>query len=1011
MRKLVSITLVLLMCTLQLVAQEKTVTGKVTDEKDGTPLAGVSVTVKGTSVGTTTGADGTFRLNVPQNARVLVFSYINFASQDVTFGNNTTLEVKLTTEEKSLSEVVVVGYGTVRKKELTAAVSTIKANDLQNRPIQGPDQALRGQAPGVTVTQSSGTPGSSMNVNIRGTGSINASSQPLYVIDGIPLNTGSYSQIGVGGQTINSLADINPSEIESYEILKDAAATAIYGSRAANGVVLITTKRGANKKTRINFNSYYGVANPYKLIEPLSGPEFIELLQEGVRNRFGATIIPSQLGLVGYDNAPASYPTNNWFNSIFQSAPIHSYDLSAQGGNEKTKFFVSGTYFDQEGIVIESRFRRYNFRMNLDHNVNSKLKLTSGISLSRSNSDRIRNDNNIYGVVSTALLLGSYFPVYNADGTYGRDPNASIENPVANAKEVKNDIGNNRILSNFAAEYQILPGLSFKTQFGLDYLNIREQYFIPNTHLQGRGVNGDGTETYSQELNLINENILKYTRSFGKHDVGFTGVASYQESKYDALFLQAQNFPGNEITRLSAGSVRVAASSTGTSWGLIGYIGRINYGYDGKYLLSASVRRDGVSRFGASKRWGTFPAVSAAWRISEEKFMDGIRDVVSDLKIRGSYGLAGNASINDFASLPLVGAGFNFTQSAGLAPIQLGNPNLGWEQAEQTDVALEVGLLKDRINLVAEYYIKNTNNLLLARPLVGSSGFTSVFENIGQLQNKGFELSINTVNFDKKDFKWTTAFNITFPKNKIVKLAGTPFASGFASWVEEGQDLGAFRGYVVKGIFQTAAEIAAAPVHSTATRPGDIQFEDLNGDNRITGDDQKIIGSAVPDYFGGFTNVLGYKGFELNVFVQFVQGNEVYNNTRAFSEGMNSIFGQSKATLNRWTPTKTSATMPRAVFGDPNNNRRTSTRWLEDGSFVRLKNVSLSYSLPQVVLQKINVSNLRFFVQAENLKTWTKYSGFDPEVSTFSVTNTAPGTDFLTFPQARTFSFGVNLSF
>lgn len=1011
MRKLVSMLSFLLLCSLHTLAQDKTVTGKVTDEKDGTPLAGVSVTVKGTNTGTTTIADGTFKLSVPSNARVLVFSFINFASQEVNIGDGNAIMVKLTTEEKSLAEVVVVGYGTVRKKELTASVSTIKGNDLQNRPIQGPDQALRGQAAGVTVTQSSGTPGSSMNVNIRGTGSINASSQPLYVIDGIPLNTGSYSQIGVGGQTINSLADVNPSEIESYEILKDAAATAIYGSRAANGVVLITTKRGANKKTKINFNSYYGLAKVYKVIEPLSGPEFIDLLQEGVRNRFGATIIPSQLGLVGYDNAPSSYPTNNWFNSIFQTAPVQSYDLSAQGGNEKTKFYVSGTYFDQEGIVIESRFRRYNFRVNLDHNVNSKLKLTSGISLSRSNSDRIRNDNNIYGVVSTALLLGSYFPVYNPDGTYGRDPNASIENPVANAKEVKNDIGNNRVLANVAAEYQILPGLSFKTQFGLDYLNIREQYFIPNTHLQGRGVNGDGTETYSQEINLINENILKYNRSFGKHDIGFTGVASYQESKYDALFLQAQNFPGNEITRLSAGSVRVAASSTGSSWGLIGYIGRINYGYDGKYLLSASIRRDGVSRFGSAKRWGTFPAVSAAWRISEEKFMDGLSNVISDLKIRGSYGKSGNAGIGDFASLPLVGAGFNFTQSAGLAPIQLGNPNLGWEQAEQTDIALEVGLLKDRVNLVAEYYVKNTKDLLLARPLVGSSGFTTVFENIGQLQNKGFELSINTVNIQKRDFKWSTSLNITFPQNKIVKLAGTPFASGFASWVEEGKDLGSFRGYVVKGIFQTAAEIAAAPVHSAATRPGDIQFEDLNGDGRITGDDQQIIGSAVPDYFGGFTNIISYKGFELNVFVQFVQGNEVYNNTRAFSEGMNSIFGQSKATLNRWTPTKTSTTMPRAVFGDPNNNRRTSTRWLEDGSFVRLKNVALSYSLPSAVLEKIHLSNLRLFVQAENLKTWTKYSGFDPEVSTFSVTNTAPGTDFLTFPQARTISFGVNLSF
>jgi len=999
MRKLLLLLIAFTLNAAQLFAQGRVVTGEVSDEKDGSPLGGVSVIVKGTNIGTSTSKDGSFSINVPAGATTLVFSFVDYSSTEVAIGVKSVINVALVSGEKALSEVVVVGYGTQRKRDLTGSVTQVKTADLQNRPIQGPDQALRGQVAGVTVTQSSGTPGASLNVSIRGTGSINASSQPLYVIDGIPLNMGSYSQIGVGGQTLNSLADINPNEVESYEVLKDAAAVAIYGSRAANGVVLITTKRGTNKKTKLSVNSYYGIADAYNTIPVLTGPQYVALLQEGVRNRFGATIVPSQLGLAGLNNAPSTYPSTNWQELIFRQATIKSTDINAQGGNDKTRFFISGGVFDQNGIVINSNFKRYNFRINLDNTITDKLKLTGGIALSRSESNRLRNDNNIYGVVSTAMLLGSHFSAYNPNGTYGRDPNASIENPLANAIEVSNAVRNNRVLANIGVDYQLCNNLSFRSQFSVDYLNFREQYYIPSTHLQGAGVRGDGTEGYSQDLNWINENILTYKKSWNQHDLAFTGVASYQESDFESLLGQAQNFPGDQIRRISAGSVRVQASSSGSSWGLVGYIGRVNYAYKGRYLFSASLRRDGSSRFGANRRWGTFPSISGAWRLKEESFLSNVK-ALTDLKIRASYGKAGNANIADFASLPLVGAGANYIQGAGLAPSQLGNPNLGWEEAEQTDIALEFQLF-NKINVIAEYYVKNTNNLLLAKPLVGSSGFTSVTENVGKLQNKGVEISVNGDLIRKKDFSWSTNFNVTFPDNKVIKLFdGVPFAAGFASWVQEGQDLGSFRGFVVKGIFQNAAQIAAAPTQSAATSPGDVQFEDLNKDGRITSDDQRIIGSAVPDWFGGFTNDIRYKKFSMNVFIQFVQGNDVYNNTRAFSEGMNSVFGQAASTVNRWTPTNPSTTMPRAVFGDPNNNRRVSTRWLEDGSFVRLKNIVLSYT----------VGKSRLFIQAENLKTWTKYKGFDPEVSTFSITNTAPGTDFLTYPQARTFSFGVNVT-
>jgi len=1009
MRKLLCALLCVLVVIGSAFAQSRTITGVVTDNM-GQPLPNASIVVKGTSIGTTSGEGGKFSLTVPANTKSIVISAIGFGDFTQTLGSQNEFSIQLSTSDKNLSEVVIVGYGTQKKRELTTSVSQVKGTDLQNIPIQGPDQALRGRAAGVNVTQSSGTPGGSININIRGTGSINASSQPLYVIDGIPINIGNYSQIGVGGQTMNALADINPSEIESFEVLKDAAATAIYGSRAANGVVLVTTKRGANRKTRVNINSYLGKSEVYRKLPTLTGPQFIEQMQEMVRNRFGASVVPSQLGLVGYDNDPSTYPTTNWQDEIFRSANVKSMDVNLQGGNENTKFFIAGSYFGQEGIVIGSEFERYNLRINVDNNLSKKIKIGTSIGLSRSNSTRIQNDNNIYGVVSTSLLLGSYFPAFNENGTYGRDPNASIENAIANALEPTYNVANNRILANGYGEWQILPSLSFRSVAGVDYLNFREQQYIPSTHIQGAGVRGDGREGYTQDINLTNENILTYKPRIGdNHDLTLTGVASFQESKFESIFAQATNFPGDAIIRLTAGSQRVAATSNGSSYGIVGYLARAIYGFKGKYLLTASVRRDGVSRFGADRRWGTFSAASVAWRVSEENFLKN-SNFISDLKLRASWGQAGNSSIGDFASLPLVGAGQNFAQAAGLAPSQLGNPNLGWENSEQINVGLDLGFFNDRINLTADYYIRNTNDLLLARPLVGSSGFTTINENIGSLRNKGLEISLSTTNINKRDFRWTTNFNITFPDNKVVKLAGTPFASGFASWVEEGQDLGAFRGFVVKGIFQTQDEIAAAPVHSAATRPGDIEFEDLNGDNRITTDDQRIIGSAVPDFFGGMINEVSYKGFGLNVFLQFVSGNEIYNNTRAFGEGMNSVFGQLSTTLNRWTPDKgESATLPRAVFGDPSNNRRTSTRWLEDGSFLRLKNIQLFYNLPKTVVQKLRMNNIRFFVQGENLKTWTKYQGFDPEVSTFSITNTAPGTDFLTYPQARTITFGVNL--
>ncbi|MBX2928312.1 MAG: SusC/RagA family TonB-linked outer membrane protein [Saprospiraceae bacterium] len=845
------------------------------------------------------------------------------------------------------------------------------------------------------------------------------------MVDGIPINTGSYSQIGFGNQSVNALADINPADIESMEILKDAAAAAIYGSRASNGVVLITTKRGKQQKTQISLNTYYGGQTVWREIEPLSGPEFVGLIQEGVRNRFGDAVVPSQIGLVGLNDDPSTYPNTNWFDEIFRTGAISQTDLSFAGGNDRTKFYVSGSYFLQDGTIKGSSFDRYSFRFNLDNIVSDKFKIGTSNSLSRSLSTRINNDNNIFGVLSTALLLGSHIPTFNPDGTYGRDPNASIENPIAAYREPTNDVFSNRLLSTIYGEYTLAKGLNFRTSLSVDFINFREFRFSPTTTNAGAGTGGTGIEAMSNELALTNENYFTYRTSFG--DLAFDALlgASFQNSKFESFFGQGENFPGNTITTLNAASIKRDVTSSRSEWGLNSYFSRFNFNWQQKYFLSASVRADGSSRFGANNRWGVFPAISGAWRIGQENFLRDNR-VISELKLRASWGLRGNYEIGNFASRALISPGANYLQRAGLAPAQLGNPDLTWEQREDIDVGIDIGLFKDRVLLQVDAYKGTTNELLLSRPLVGSSGFTGITENIGSIENRGIDIQLTTFNVNKEKFQWSTTLNMSFFDNKILTLAGTPFASGFASWVEEGEALGSFRGFRVVRLFQTQEEIDAlnataremsgnpnAVYQSTLTRPGDIMFEDLNGDGLLTTADQEILGNANPTFFGGITNNINAFGFDLSFFFQFSVGNLMFNNTRAFSEGMNSIFGQAATVRDRWTPdNKTEDTnFPRAVFGDPNNNRRTSDRFLEDASYLRLKNLSLGYRLPSSIVNKIGMSSLRIYVSGQNLLTFTKYSGFDPEVSTFTTSNTAPGTDFLTFPQARTMLVGLNVGF
>jgi TonB-linked SusC/RagA family outer membrane protein len=1006
-------------------AQTRLVTGRITDAA-GNPIPSASVVVKGSRKGTNTSVDGTFKIKVPAGATTLTVSSIGFGNKDVSIAESGDIIVQLVAAATTdLQDVVVVGYGTQRKRDLTGAIYKLQDSTMKDIPIQGPDQALRGKVPGVQVTQSSGTPGSSISVLIRGSGTITTSNQPLYVVDGVILNTGSYSQLDVnmGGQTLNVLADINPNDIESYEVLKDAAAAAIYGSRGANGVVLITTKKGANQKTKVTLDASLGTQSPWKKIPTLSGPEYVTLLNEETQNEYG--VPASGIGLANLGNAPSSYPTTNWQDLVFRHDPLYNYQLSVAGGDAKTKIYVSANYTGDDGILLGSDYRRYGTRINLDHTVSSQFKVSGNLGVSRSIQNRINNDNNIYGVLSTAVLMPTYFKPYNADGTYAYDANLGIiENPIAAGKLRFNQAKTNTVIGDLAAEYYFLPSLSLRVQGSVDYIGFNEFQFLPSNTLEGAtGPNGIGRQGYSTDLNLLNENVLTWKQSFGDHNITATAVASFQTDNFQQLYAEGHNFPGNGIQELSAASTPVQTTSSSTNLGQIGYLIRVNYDYKGRYLLSGNVRRDGASNLGTNFQYGTFPAISAGWRISDEDWFKEVK-TISNLKLRASYGKLGNTNgLQPYASKALVSPGTtgNYvingaTNVPGLSPYQIGNDSLKWESLKQADIGLEVGLFKERLQFTADYYNKITTDLLLARPLVGSSGFTSVNQNIGEITNTGWEFSITGTEVATKDFVWTTSLNISFNKNIVKKISGSPFPSGFASWTQQGYPIGSFYGYKAIGIFNSQAQIAKAPTQFQGTSPGDIQFADLNHDGAITSSDQTILGNANPKYYGGLTNTFSFHGIDLTVFFQFNVGNKIFNVNRQFAEGMNSAFGQYASTLKRWEPTDTNTNMPRAVWGDPNGNAAlNSTRFLEDGSFMRLKNVILAYNIPKALLRGVKLSSVKFFIQAQNLKTWTKYSGFDPEVSTLTSTNpannTSPGTDFLTYPQAKSFTFGLDLGF
>lgn len=966
-------------------AQNRMVQGKVTNPEDGTGLPGVSVFIKGTGKGTVTDQDGKYQVEVTAQENTLVFSFIGYLTQETTIDTRTTVDVILQADTKQLSEIVVTGYTTVDKRLLNESVGVVKADAIKDIPVSSIDGILQGQTSGIQVMQNSGTPGGAMSVRIRGTTSINGGGQPLYVIDGIPVTSDDYAQLGYEGQGISSLTDLNPNEVESFSILKDAAAVAIYGARASNGVVLITTKRGKKGNSVISFNTYQGVQQVWRTLDMLNTRQWMEY-----RNDLTDTEVFTEDDM----NDP-SFPNTDWQDAIFRLAPISSYDFSVTGGDDKTRFFASGSYFDQDGILIGTSFKRINARVNLDHTVNTKLKIGTSIGLTYSTSNRVEGDASLHGPLPNGISTPSIYPVFNQDGTYNQD--GPYSNAISIANEATNQNFTYRVISNFFGDYQIMPGLTFTSKWGIDFYNLREHAFEYNT-VQGQKYNGLGFEAYTNVMNLVSNNILKYEKSIEKHNMDVLLGYSFEKYQMRNIYVRGQDYASADLEYLNSAETFVDPWASAVDKGIRSFFTKLNYNFDEKYLVGLSGRVDASTNFGSNYRNGFFPSVSAAWRASEEPFIKDNFDEVSQLKLRASYGLLGNDAAADFQYAAFFGVG-GYMGNPAIYPDNMPNPNLKWESTSQLDIGLDVGLFEDKITLTADFYSKTTKDLILGRPLPPSSGFTSVTENIGEMQNRGIEITIGA-NHDLGPVVWTTNLNLSANRNKVTELYNNQPIDDIGrggNRVMIGQPI---------GIFYNLKSLGVDP--ST----GDIVYLDRDGDGEIGTADRMIVGNPQPDFIGGFTNTFSYAGFDLSVFLHFSYGNDVFNGSRLFLESLQGGDNQTTDILRRWKEPGDITDIPRATLGPAAaDNKRESSRFIEDGSYLRVKNLTLGYTFKKEWIERVHVSSLRLYVSAQNLLTFTRYSGLDPEVNYGGNSTYQVGTDFFTFPQARTLTVGLNLKF
>ncbi len=977
----------------------KPVTGIVVDSK-GEPLTGVTVLLKGSTTGTATDVNGKFNLNIGNVTNpVLIFSFVGYTTREIAVTSSEELKIVLTESDLLLNEVVVVGYGSQKKRDLTGSVSSVNTKELKTLPVPSIGDALQGRSAGVQIL-SSGSPGSDVTLRIRGTGTIN-NSDPLLVIDGIPTNV--------------PLNTISPDDIASIEILKDASAAAIYGSRGANGVVLITTKKGSNEKNSLEFKMFSGVQSAANMVDMLDASEFAALHNEMMANN-------GQAQNPDYADPASLGKGTNWLDAMFRSAPIQNYSLAYSGGNAKSHYYVSGAVLDQQGIIINTGYRRYTAQFNSDSQVFDWLKFSNNLTL---NHDVKKSGD--YSIRNAMAALPTQ-TIYNADGTYSGPVGQSswvgdIVNPVGKAILVENSTTGYNVLGNVSAEVSILKDLKFKSTGGLEAIFWDSRTWSPAYNWQPTPQASSYLfQRYNKSLTYLWDNYFTYDTYFNKdHHLTILAGSSAQTNRVDYMYGSAQGFSSDNTQQLTNGTTSKTISGDAYEWALMSFIGRANYDYKSKYLLTATLRRDGSSRFGKNNRWGWFPSTSVAWRLSQEDFMKDIK-WLDDLKLRIGYGVTGNQNIGNysFASvLQTIQYVFNGQVVSAVVPQAIPNPSVRWEQVEQSNLGFDATLFNGRINFTLDAYIKNTNDMLVPMSVPISTGYSDIVVpsiNAGKVRNKGIEVSLTSLN-TKGPLEWTTSFIVSFNQNRVISLNDTiPLYTGSIglnqnlSIQNSGYPVNAFYGFVTNGIFQTEGEVENYAVQVPGEDPynrtsaGDIKFRDLNNDGKIDDNDRTYIGNPNPKVIFAMNNKLAWKGFDLSVFLQGVYGNDIFNANRIYQEGMAVAQNQTIAVLDRWTGEGTSNTMPRAVFNDPNKNTRVSDRFIEDGSYLKVKNVTFGYTFDKKWIEKIKLSSARVYVSAQNLLTFTGYTGFDPEVP-------ASGIDLNVYPVTKTISAGVNLIF
>lgn len=1022
-------------------AQERTLTGRVTSTEDGTPLPGVNVIIKGTRTGTSTDAEGQYRLSVPASGGVLVFSFIGLESKEIEIGDRQVVDISLALDATELSEVVVVGYGTQLKQDLTGNIAKVSGDAIQNTPVVTLEQAIQGRAAGVLVTSQNGKVGQALNIRIRGSSSISASNEPLYVVDGMIINADNLSS---NGAATTALADINFNDIQSIEILKDASAAALYGSRGANGVVLITTKRGKAGKTSFTANMQFGTSKPTRKREFLNSKQYIELMSEAAYNNdladgFDPINNPGDYSgswleymedtfdfLAGDTDWRALETNTDWEDEAYQKANFTAFDLTASGGNDKTQFFFGGGYTNQDGILIGNSFERMSGRLNIDHKATDKLSFGVNVSIAKTINNRVSADN----AFSTPLQLVAQAPI-----TPVRDKQGTLYDNAINpamfyypaTMELENASNVTSVFRNLVsanATYKITNDLRVIGEYGLDLLTQNEDNYWNEFTDTGIATAGYGQSRWVQVTNYTGRGMLVWDKIINQHNFSVTGGAEYQERSFNTTDAQGQGFPLPELKKLVSAAEPVIANSALTEEVFVSFFGRANYKFKDRYLFSVSGRSDGSSKFGPDNKYGFFPAGSVGWIVTQEDFLSGVKPI-SFLKLRASYGFTGNAGIPNyqyFAQYQSIAYGGD----SGLTPSQIPNPELRWEKTAQFDVGVDFGFFNDRLTGEVDYYNKQTSDLLLNTPVPATSGLPTQFRNVGDLENKGFEIVLNYVIFKNADLSISVGGNYASNKNKVTKLDGTsdqigPTGSRFLNALKVGHPIGVFYGREFAGANPENGDalfyLNREPTQDEIDN-GDafIVPDDVYGDRYVTNlfniAQAKVLGNPTPTGVYGFNADVKYKGFELSILFQGVSGNKIFDGAGSFMSANgryedNSTIDQ----LKRWQQPGDITKVPQARLY-ANNGAQSSSRFLYDGAYLRLKNVTVAYNFPSQITNKLSLTSLRFYVTGQNLLTFTDYKGWDPEVNTdFNASNVSLGNDFYAAPQPKSMTVGLKVGF